>query len=162
CGLDDVAGVNCAGRIGILLVVFLVGQFPIFQKHTFSFGLSFFVILTLSATIFLSAHVSSPCRPADALIPVFILIFAINTMMPLPRFAALVVSLVLIIVHLLLALLLSDEFTESLGRQAVASGVFLLAGLIAGVYHQQMALIAHKRTCDSTKTCLESRVKLNV
>lgn len=44
--------------------------------------------------------------------------------------------------------------------QALASGVFLLAGLIAGAYHQQMALIAHKRTCDSTKTCLESRVKL--
>lgn len=28
------------------------------------------------------------------------------------------------------------------------------------MYHQQLAMIAHKRTCDSTKTCLESRVKL--
>ncbi len=103
--------------LGILLVVFLVGQFPIFQKHTFSFALSFFVILTLSATIFLTSHVSSPTRPADHLIPIFILIFAVNTMMPMPRFAALVVSIILMLVHLLLGTLLADEYTESLGRQ---------------------------------------------
>lgn len=54
----------------------------------------------------------------------------------------------------------SNHFILYLYFQALASAVFLLAGLVAGAYHQQMALIAHKRTCDSTKTCLESRIKL--
>jgi hypothetical protein len=42
----------------------------------------------------------------------------------------------------------------------MASGIFLLSALIAGAYHRQMAVRAHKRTCEGTKTCLESRVKL--
>jgi adenylate cyclase 2 len=43
----------------------------------------------------------------------------------------------------------------------LASGVFLLSGLIGGVYHRQMALRAHRQTCIGTKTCLESRIKLD-
>jgi len=46
------------------------------------------------------------------------------------------------------------------GFQMLGSSVFLLSGLIAGIYHSQMALNAHRRTCEGTKTCLESRMKL--
>ena len=44
--------------------------------------------------------------------------------------------------------------------KVAASGVFLLASFVGGIYHRTMALAAHKRACDGTKTCLESRVKL--
>ena len=44
--------------------------------------------------------------------------------------------------------------------QILASIVFLVSGLIAGIYHRQMAMKAHERTCHGTKTCLESRIKL--
>lgn len=41
-----------------------------------------------------------------------------------------------------------------------AIAIFHLSALLGGIYHHEMAVIAHKRTCQGTKTCLESRVKL--
>ncbi|CAG7819624.1 unnamed protein product, partial [Allacma fusca] len=144
----------------IFVVLFFGGQFPVFQKPSLSLALSLLVISTLAAAAFVSSHISEPSRPADHVIPIFILIFATNTVMPLPTIIAVIVSVLLAVTHLALAIFLTDDYRDNIVRQVVASGVFLLAGLIAGMYHRQMALIAHKRTCNGTKTCLDSRVKL--
>ncbi|OXA61499.1 Adenylate cyclase type 2 [Folsomia candida] len=144
----------------ILLVIFLVSQFPIFQKRHFSVSLSLLVISSLTAAVFISTHISAPTRPGDCTVPIFILVFAINTMMPLPRWVAIAASIVLAVVHLLLAVLLSNDFVDSLAAQVFAIAIFHLSALLGGIYHHEMAVIAHKRTCQGTKTCLESRVKL--
>ena len=100
----------------IFLVVFFGGQFPVFQRASLSIGLSVLVISTVAAAAFISTHVALPSSPTDHVIPVFILIFATNAMMPLPRIGAVVVSICLAGAHLSLALFLT-ETKENLGRQ---------------------------------------------
>jgi hypothetical protein len=99
------------------LALFFTAQFPLFQRPDLSIALSLLVISTLSAAVFLSTHISDPTRPADHVVPVFILIFAINTMMPLPGSVALGASLTLATLQLLLAGLMSNDFQGSLLRQ---------------------------------------------
>jgi len=120
--------------LGILLIIFLGAQFSVFQKQSLSVCLSLFVILTLSATVFVSAHISSPSRPGDHVVPVFILVFAINTMMPLPRSVAILSSVVLAIVHLLLVVFISEDFVESLASQVSLHRSFIL--------HQEVSLLS--------------------
>ncbi len=101
----------------MLLIIFFVAQFPVFQRRSISVGLSLLVITSLAAAIFISTHISPPSRPGDSVVPIFILVFAINTMMPLPWWVAVIISILLAVVHLLLAALLSNDFTDSLVEQ---------------------------------------------
>jgi uncharacterized membrane protein len=110
----------------IFLLIFLGAQFPLFQKRSLSVGLSLFIISTAAAAVFISTHISSPSRPGDHAVPIFILVFAINTMMPLPRWVAVIVSILLGIVHLLLAAFLSDDFLDSLFGQVSKSELSFL------------------------------------
>lgn len=116
--------VSSPSQVGILLVTLLVllilffsAQFPAFHHPHAAIGLSLIVISTLSLAVFLSAHISTPTRPSDHVVSTFILIFAINTMMPLPRWLAVGLSILLVAIHLFLAGFLSTEYKVSLLRQ---------------------------------------------
>jgi len=101
----------------ILLVLFLGTHFPLFQQRQLSLAWSLFVISTLMITIFLCAHLSAPSRPGDYVVPVFILLFVVNAMLPVSISVAIVISVVLVAIHLLLTILLSHESTENLYTQ---------------------------------------------
>jgi hypothetical protein len=96
----------------IILIIFLILQVPLFQRESFTAALAFLLITSLAAAVFITTHISSPSRPGDSAVPIFILVFAINTMMPLPRWAAAVISTFIAVVHLLLVAF-SNDYSQS-------------------------------------------------
>ncbi|XP_046396288.1 adenylate cyclase type 2-like isoform X2 [Ischnura elegans] len=81
-------------------------------------------------------------------------------MMPMPRAAALAVAAILTAAHLALGAILRDSSAPGFVCQLCAEAVFLCCASGAGVYYRRMTEAAHERTFEGTRTCIESRVKL--
>ncbi|XP_024080828.1 adenylate cyclase type 2 isoform X2 [Cimex lectularius] len=79
---------------------------------------------------------------------------AIVTCFPLRLATSLPFGLSLITVHVGMAIGVSQAY------KIAAEFIFLLTGLLVGVYYRRMTEAAHKETFAGTRTCIESRVKL--
>ncbi|RZF36709.1 hypothetical protein LSTR_LSTR005022 [Laodelphax striatellus] len=94
-------------------------------------------------------------------LPLFALLVAIHTMLPVTRFVSCSLSLVMSAAHFVLAVfyrrhLPDQNFYSQLGADLCV----LLAANTAGFYYRLMTEAAHQQTFVGTRTCIESRVKL--
>lgn len=92
-------------------------------------------------------------------LPLFALLLAVHTMMPISRTVSLIVAGTLTIVHLALAICWRPE-ASAFYTQTGAEALFLLCATGAGLYYRHMTEAAHHDTFVGTRTCIESRVKL--
>ncbi|KAL1129131.1 hypothetical protein AAG570_013662 [Ranatra chinensis] len=116
----------------------------------------------VAAALLLSAALvalgpGSPLAP----VPLFPLLVAVHTMLPLSGPLSLVMAATLVTVHMALAAvnmmpLPRQEFYTKL----VAQVVVLCCGSGMGIYYRRMTDAAHRSTFSKTRTCIESRVKL--
>nr|CAD7268131.1 unnamed protein product [Timema shepardi] len=98
------------------------------------------------------------CAP----LPLFGLLLAVHTMLPVSRLVALLVAGGLTITHLAIAFALRSDTPQGINLcfQLVAEAVFLLCASGTGLYYRHLTEAAHHDTFVGTRTCIESRVKL--
>nr|CAD7408925.1 unnamed protein product [Timema cristinae] len=98
------------------------------------------------------------CAP----LPLFGLLLAVHTMLPVSRLVALLVAGGLTIAHLAIAFALRSDAPQGINLcfQLVAEAVFLLCASGTGLYYRYLTEAAHHDTFVGTRTCIESRVKL--
>ncbi|GFG37885.1 hypothetical protein Cfor_07375, partial [Coptotermes formosanus] len=92
-------------------------------------------------------------------LPLFALLLAIHTMMPISKAVSLVMAAALTAAHVALAVSWRPE-TSSFYAQVGVETLFLLCASGTGLYYRHMTEAAHHDTFVGTRTCIESRVKL--
>ncbi|KAK9892993.1 hypothetical protein WA026_023207 [Henosepilachna vigintioctopunctata] len=137
----------------ILLSVLMASQFPIIlESEVWALVSSLTVIAIVSTSMLWLAG-------RHAALPLFALILAIHTMLPLSRAVSIVIAVVVTLGHL--ATSVAVKIKEDLNfMQIVPEIILLLTASWTGLYYRHMTEAAHRRTFVGTRTCIESRVKL--
>ncbi|KAJ9592327.1 hypothetical protein L9F63_001147, partial [Diploptera punctata] len=138
------------------LGVFAAGQSAcLLRSNLTALGISLVVTGVLGAGTLALGWPTAP-------LPLFALILAIHTMMPVSRIVSLVLSILLTVAHLALAISWRPEVENSAAfySQIGAETIFLLCASGTGLYYRHMTEAAHHDTFVGTRTCIESRVKL--
>lgn len=102
-------------------------------------------------------------RVPDHLLPIFLLVLALHTCLPLPRMVALILGVGLSTFHLTAMVMLDHEHTNlssPLLKKLLSNALILLCGNLVGLYYQRMTAASLQKTFERTQHCVESRVKL--
>lgn len=142
--------------LGAMLLVsctlLLLAQWPFGRAHSLAASLA--ALLGLGGGALLLGWPTAP-------LPLFALLVAAHTMVPLPRCVAAGIAAGLTVAHLGLAVALRPEaLTANNCFQLAAEAVFLVCASGTGLYYRHMTEAAHHHTFVGTRTCIESRVKL--
>nr|XP_023018881.1 adenylate cyclase type 2-like [Leptinotarsa decemlineata] len=138
-----------------LIVVLLASQFPIvLESEAWSLLSSLIIIIAATTAMLLLAGRHAP-------LPLFALLIAIHTMLPVARPVALALATIVTVAHLATSIAYRiSAGSHSYYLQLVPEAVMLLAASCTGLYYRHMTEEAHRRTFVGTRTCIESRVKL--
>ncbi|KAL1516593.1 hypothetical protein ABEB36_000488 [Hypothenemus hampei] len=138
-----------------LIAILMASQFPIILESEAWALMSSLVIVASSATAMLLL------AGRHAPLPLFALLLAIHTMLPLSRLLALALAAIVTVAHVAtsIAYRLNDGYDGDF-IQLVPEIVILVTGSITGLYYRHLTESAHRRTFVGTRTCIESRVKL--
>ncbi|CAG9770971.1 unnamed protein product [Ceutorhynchus assimilis] len=138
-----------------LIAILMASQFPvILESEAWALMSSLVIIASAATAMLLLAGRHAP-------LPLFALLLAIHTMLPLSRSVALAVATIVTVAHL--ATSIAHRIHEEGGAdliQLVPETVILLTGSCTGLYYRHLTEEAHRRTFVGTRTCIESRVKL--
>ncbi|CAG9864467.1 unnamed protein product [Phyllotreta striolata] len=94
-------------------------------------------------------------------LPLFALLLALHTMMPLSRAVALALATIVTVAHLATSIAYGMRDLDSVHYlQLIPEVVLLVSASCTGLYYRHMTEEAHRRTFVGTRTCIESRVKL--
>uniref|UniRef100_A0AAR5NYU8 adenylate cyclase n=2 Tax=Dendroctonus ponderosae TaxID=77166 RepID=A0AAR5NYU8_DENPD len=138
-----------------LIAILMASQFPIVLESEAWALMSSLVITASAATAMLLL------AGRHAPLPLFALLLVIHTMLPLSRSVALALATIVTVAHVATSIahrLHEDEAADFL--QLVPETVILVTGSLTGVYYRHLTEEAHRRTFVGTRTCIESRVKL--
>ncbi|XP_022248786.1 adenylate cyclase type 2-like, partial [Limulus polyphemus] len=157
---DSIRYLTLITTLGVLLVIF-VFLLPIegVAEH-FRWLLGFLVWAAMLVTISVWSYVRPLRGNTDNLLLVYLTVFCMNTMLPLPRLPALIMSLVTAVSQVALSAVFANFETDHLGNQIMANSVFLLCAVKVGYYHRLMRDHALDRTFTGTRGVIESRIKL--
>ncbi|KAL3275210.1 hypothetical protein HHI36_019979 [Cryptolaemus montrouzieri] len=137
----------------ILLCVLVASQFPIvLESEVWALVSSLTTIAVVSTSMLWLAG-------RHAALPLFALLLAIHTMLPLSRSVSVVLATIVSVAHVATSLTVKLKADENY-MQIIPELVLLLAGSCTGLYYRHMTEGAHRRTFVGTRTCIESRVKL--
>ncbi|XP_050300810.1 adenylate cyclase type 2 isoform X2 [Anthonomus grandis grandis] len=138
-----------------LLAILMASQFPLILESEAWALMSSLVITASAATgMLLLAGRHAP-------LPLFALLIVIHTMLPLSRTVALALATIVTVAHLATSIahrLHRDDDADFL--QLIPEIVILITGSATGLYYRHLTEEAHRRTFVGTRTCIESRVKL--
>ncbi|KAK9720557.1 Adenylyl cyclase N-terminal extracellular and transmembrane region [Popillia japonica] len=139
----------------IMLAALVASQFPvIMESEAWSLGASFLVTIVVASVTLLLAGRHAP-------LPLFTLILAIHTMLPISRAVALAFAGVVTLAHLATSIVYKYTSSEhSYFAQLVPETILLITASATGLYYRHMTQSAHRKTFVGTRTCIESRVKL--
>ncbi|XP_046660486.1 adenylate cyclase type 2 isoform X2 [Homalodisca vitripennis] len=145
-----------AGMSVVMLVVFVLSQLPWVLRDERAA-----LVVSVIAVALLGSGVLSLAGPSVPL-PLFALVVATHTVLPVPQHVSVLLAAILTLSQLTLT---SWRATSGLGdprfyTELTAQLVFLLAASIGGFYYRHMTEAAHQQTFVGTRTCIESRVKL--
>ncbi|XP_065349214.1 adenylate cyclase type 2 [Cloeon dipterum] len=136
----------------LLLATLVVAHTPAVQNSLqLSASLGLLVFCAAFASIILLV---GGCDSSRA-VPLFTLLLAVHTMLPVPR--ALAIGLSIAVVTTNAALAVSNHYAS---MHVLADAIFLASASATGAYYQALTNAAHRRTFKGTRTCIESRVKL--
>lgn len=139
----------------ILLCVFVATQFPsLFRGDIPSLIASLISCSVLGMGIIILGGTSVP-------LPLFALIIATHTMLPVSRAVSIVLAVLLTVGYLAKAVHEHHDFMDYMFyAQMGAEIAFLASASATGYYYRHMTEAAHQQTFVGTRTCIESRVKL--
>ncbi|XP_076350937.1 adenylate cyclase type 2-like isoform X2 [Tachypleus tridentatus] len=157
---DSYRYLTLVATLGVLLVM-LVSLMPLesVAEH-FHWTLAFIVWIFMIVTVSVWSYFKTMKSSMESLLVVYFMVFVVNTMLPLPRMAASVTSLITVISQVALSAAVSNKETDYLGSQIVANTLFLLSAAVIGYYHRLMRDEALDRTFAGTRSVIESRIKL--
>ncbi|XP_018574325.1 adenylate cyclase type 2 isoform X2 [Anoplophora glabripennis] len=138
-----------------LVFVLLASQFPVvLESEAWALLSSLVVTVTVSTAMLLLAGRHAP-------LPLFALLIAIHTMLPLSRSVALALAVIVTVAHLSVSVAYRiNAGPHAYYLQLVPESVMLIAASCTGLYYRHMTEEAHRHTFVGTRTCIESRVKL--
>ncbi|XP_063915135.1 adenylate cyclase type 2 isoform X2 [Zophobas morio] len=138
-----------------LFCILLASQFPIIlESDAWALVSSLLIAVIVTTSILLLGQRHAP-------LPLFALLLAIHTMLPLSRAVALALAAVVTAAYMgwSIADRVNDE-RHSHYLQLIPECVLLVTASCTGLYYRHMTEAAHRRTFVGTRTCIESRVKL--
>ncbi|CAG9818508.1 unnamed protein product [Phaedon cochleariae] len=138
-----------------LTLILTASQFPVILEAE-----AWALLSSLAATV-VAAAVTLLLASRHAPLPMFALLLAVHTMLPLSRQVALAVAAVLTVAQLAtsLAYRIGEGDRADFG-QLVPELIMLITASCTGLYYRHMTEESHRRTFVGTRTCIESRVKL--
>ncbi|XP_068892628.1 adenylate cyclase type 2-like isoform X3 [Tenebrio molitor] len=138
-----------------LFSILLASQFPfILESEAWVLVSSLLITGIVTTSMLLLGQRHAP-------LPLFALLLAIHTMLPLSRAVALALAAIVTVAYMALSIadrINDDKYPHYL--QLIPEGVLLVAASCTGLYYRHMTEGAHRRTFVGTRTCIESRVKL--
>ncbi|XP_059488765.1 adenylate cyclase type 2 [Neocloeon triangulifer] len=138
----------------VLLATLLVAHTPAVQNSVrFGATLGLLVFSTAFASIILLVG----GRDSSRAVPLFALLLAVNTMLPLPWLLAVGLSVLVVATNATISI--ANQY-PNLHIQLLADAIFLASASATGAYYRALTNAAHRRTFKGTRTCIESRVKL--
>nr|XP_015833065.1 PREDICTED: adenylate cyclase type 2 isoform X1 [Tribolium castaneum] len=138
-----------------LFCILFASQFPfILESETWALVSSLFITTIVTTSMLLLGQRHAP-------LPLFALLLAIHTMLPLSRAVALALASIVTLAYMALSIVdrVNDD-KHPYYLQLIPEGVLLVAASCTGLYYRHMTEGAHRRTFVGTRTCIESRVKL--
>ncbi|XP_056649174.1 adenylate cyclase type 2-like isoform X2 [Diorhabda sublineata] len=138
-----------------LIFILLASHFPpVLESEAWALLSSLLLTAGVTAAMLLLAGRHAP-------LPLFALLIAIHTMFPLSRAVSLALATIVTVAHLAtsIAYRINDNGIQNY-LQLVPETVMLISASCTGVYYRHMTEEAHRRTFVGTRTCIESRVKL--
>ncbi|XP_044748123.1 adenylate cyclase type 2 [Coccinella septempunctata] len=152
--LDNISAVVVLSILTfVLFVILMASQFPaILESEVWALVSSLTItVVVATSMIWLAGR--------HAALPLFALVLAIHTMLPLSRSVSIVLAAVVTTAHLATSATVKLKGGENF-LQIIPELILLLAGSSTGLYYRHMTEGAHRRTFVGTRTCIESRVKL--
>ncbi|XP_018332829.1 adenylate cyclase type 2 [Agrilus planipennis] len=139
----------------LLMAVFLISQFSfILESEIWSTTASLLIVGGISTATFLLAGTYAP-------LPLFALMVAMHTMLPISRVISLVLASIVSAAHF------ATSVTHRINSgnyfryyELIPEAVLLLTACGTGLYYRHMTEGAHRTTFTGTRNCIESRVKL--
>ncbi|XP_044269032.1 adenylate cyclase type 2 isoform X4 [Tribolium madens] len=138
-----------------LFCILFASQFPfILESETWALVSSLFITTIVTTSMLLLGQRHAP-------LPLSALLLAIHTMLPLSRAVALALASIVTLAYMALSIIdrVNDD-KHPYYLQLIPEGVLLVAASCTGLYYRHMTEGAHRRTFVGTRTCIESRVKL--
>ncbi|XP_065223947.1 adenylate cyclase type 2 isoform X2 [Planococcus citri] len=141
------------------LVIIATSQLPsVLSSERVASIVSFLTVIVFTVALILMAK--SSCA-----VMLFAVLLAIHAMFPISRIASFVLSSSLLSTFLAVSVYENYENTmpptnESVFDKVTSDLIFLLCAVGTGFYYRHMTESAHRRTFTGTRTCIESRVKL--
>lgn len=133
----------------------IASQFPLILESEIWALLSSLVLTgTTASTMLFLAGKYAP-------LPLFVLLIAIHTMLPISRLVAVGLATFVTVSEITFSVM--QKIREEHGEhfiQIIPEIVLLLTGSLTGLYYRHMTEGAHRRTFEGTRICIESRVKL--
>ncbi|XP_070504042.1 adenylate cyclase type 2 isoform X5 [Chironomus tepperi] len=138
----------------VIITVLIALQFPsTMNSHWIAMVFAACVTAVLACTAIISGG-------EIASLPLYALIMATHTMLPISWPVSVIMAIILSMVHVgyrIFAPLHMDEFSFA---QITAEIIFLASASVSGLYYRIMSDAAHIATVDGTRTGIEHRVKL--
>ncbi|XP_060535203.1 adenylate cyclase type 2-like isoform X2 [Cylas formicarius] len=137
-----------------LIAILMASQFPVILESEAWALMSSLVITAVSATAMLLL------AGRHAPLSLFALLLAIHTMLPLSRSVALALATIVTVAHLANSIAHRLQMEDAYLIQLVPETVMLVTASMTGLYYRHLTEEAHRHTFVGTRTCIESRVKL--
>ncbi|XP_049818616.1 adenylate cyclase type 2-like isoform X2 [Aethina tumida] len=138
-----------------LITILMASQFPpIMESEAWALTASLLIIGAATTAMLLLAGRHAP-------LPLFALLVAVHTMLPLSRAVSSVLAVVVTVAHVAVSVAYRLQAGDrAYFEQLVPECVVLVVASATGLYYRYMTEEAHRRTFVGTRTCIESRVKL--
>uniref|UniRef100_A0A1Y1L9N5 adenylate cyclase n=1 Tax=Photinus pyralis TaxID=7054 RepID=A0A1Y1L9N5_PHOPY len=139
-----------------LMLIFVGSQLPpMLESKIWSLVASLIVTGAVTTAALLLAGIYAP-------LSLFALLLALHTMLPLSKLIAIALAAIVTVAHLAIAIARRLNNSDSSFEQLVPEIILLLTASGTGLYYRYITESAHRRTFESTRSCIESRVKLEV
>ncbi|XP_076272427.1 adenylate cyclase type 2-like isoform X2 [Rhynchophorus ferrugineus] len=137
-----------------LIAILMASQFPvILESEAWALLSSLIISIAAAAAMLLLAGRHAP-------LPLFALLLVIHTMLPLSRSVSVALAIIVTVAHLATSIAYRLHDGDSNFIQLVPEIVILVTASFTGLYYRHLTEEAHRRTFVGTRTCIESRVKL--
>ncbi|KAF5269880.1 hypothetical protein FQR65_LT05678 [Abscondita terminalis] len=138
-----------------LFLIFVGSQFPpVSESKIWSLAASLVVTsVVTTATLLLTGIYAS--------LPLFALLLALHTMLPVSKLIAIAVAAIVTVAYIATSIAHRVNSNDSL-QQLVPEIILLLTASGTGLYYRYITESTHRRTFEGTRSCIESRVKLEV
>ncbi|XP_071784971.1 adenylate cyclase type 2-like isoform X2 [Asterias amurensis] len=126
----------------------------------FSRVISGVIWVNLLLFIYLLVSFHKIYQPTNEVGLVILVVVAVYTTLPLPRLYAVLAGILTCLPHIVVLSVVSEAQLSDTIYQVLANVVLFIGVNVVGVYHMQLLDISQRRTFLDTRSCIESRVKL--